>query len=290
MLPDPLLRRKLLAFLKEDIQKTDITSQVIPPENRCTAEIICKRGGIIAGMHEAALLFDIMGVKVNASIPDGVEVKKGDILMTLEGTTRNILSIERTALNILHRMSAIATTTRKAVKAARKVDPHVRVAATRKTTPGFRVFEKRAVEIGGGDPHRWTLDDMVLLKDTHKAVFGGNITKMVQTARDMTSFSKKIEVEVEDLTEAIAAAQAGADIIMFDNMSPEQISTALKELVRQNLRNNHLFEASGGLTFENIAQYAATGVDILSMGAITMYPSEHVDLSLEIKREVKSSP
>ncbi len=283
MLPDPLLRRKLLVFLKEDLHNTDITSQVIPTENRCTAEILCKRGGIIAGMHEARTLFDIMGIKVDASIPDGAEIKKGDILMTLEGSTRNILSTERTALNILHRMSAIATTTRKAVKAARKIDSHVRIAATRKTTPGFRVFEKRAVEIGGGDPHRWTLDDMVLLKDTHKAIFRGDITRMVQTAREMASFSKKIEVEVEDLAETIAAAQAGADIIMFDNMTPEQISTALKELGRQNLRTNHLFEASGGLTVENIAQYAATSVDILSIGAITMYPSEHVDLSLEIK-------
>ncbi len=256
---------------------------MIPAENRCTAEIICKRGGVIAGMHEAGLLFNMMGVKVDAPISDGAGIKKGDILMTLEGSTRNILGTERTALNILHRMSAIATTTRKAVDAARKVNPHVRIAATRKTTPGFRVFEKYAVEIGGGDPHRWTLDDMVLLKDTHKAIFGGDIAKMVKIAREMSSFTKKIEVEVEDLAEAIAAAQAGADIIMFDNMTPEQITTALKELGRQKLRDNRIFEASGGLTFENIAQYAATGVDVLSMGAITMYPSEHVDLSLEIK-------
>lgn len=260
---------------------------MIPAENRCTAEIICKRGGVLAGMHEAGLLFDMMDVKVNTLVPDGADIKKGDILMTLEGLTRNILGTERTALNILHRMSAIATTTRKAVKVAHKINPQIRVAATRKTTPGFRIFEKHAVEIGGGDPHRWTLDDMVLLKDTHKAIFGGDIAKMVQTAREMASFTKKIEVEVENLAETIAAARAGADIIMFDNMTPEQITVVLKELGQQNLRNNCLFEASGGLILENIAQYAATGVDILSMGSITMYPSERVDLSLEIKLAAK---
>ncbi len=283
MLPEPLLKQKLLSLLEEDLRFGDISSHMIPPEHKCNAEIICKRGGIIAGVLETRLLFEIMGVTVDARIPDGTEIQKGKVLMTLAGSTRNILSTERTALNLLHRMSAIATTTRRAIDAARKVNEHIRIAATRKTTPGFRVFEKRAVEIGGGDPHRWTLDDMVLLKDTHKAIFARDIAQMVQSAREKTSFTKKIEVEVENLTEAIAAAQAGADIIMFDNMSPEQIITALEELARQNLRSNRLFEASGGLTPETLVKYAATGVDVLSMGAITMYPSERVDLSLEIK-------
>ncbi len=287
MLPDPLLRRKLLAFLKEDLRSGDITSLIIPAGNASKAEIICKRGGIIAGVLEARLLFELMGVKVDAPIQDGIEIKKGTVLMTLEGSTRTILSTERTALNLLHRMSAIATTTRKAVNAARKSNPQIRVAATRKTTPGFRAFEKHAVEIGGGDPHRWALDDMVLLKDTHKTVFGGDIAKMIQTSREKVSFSKKIEVEVETQAEAIIAAQAGADIIMFDNMTPDQIIATLKELVRQNLRSNRLFEASGGLTLETIPQYAATGVDILSLGSIIMYPSERVDLSLEIMPDSK---
>ena len=283
MLPIPLVKRKLLAFLKEDLRFEDVSSQVIPVGQSCTAEIICKRGGIIAGMLEAQLLFELMDIKVNAPIHDGAEVQKGTILMTLEGSAQNILCTERTALNILHRMSAIATTTRKAVNVVREVNPHVRVAATRKTTPGFRVFEKRAVILGGGDPHRWALDDLVLLKDTHKAIFGGDISKMVQVAREKASFTKKIEVEVENLTEAVAAARAGAEIIMFDNMTPEQISAALKELDRLNLRVNRIFEASGGLSFKTLSQYAATGIDVLSMGALTMYPSERVDLSLEIK-------
>src|SRR4030042_1740072 len=169
MLPVPLLKRKLLALLKEDLRFGDVSSQVIPRDQVCSAEIICKRGGIIAGLLETQLLFETMGVEVNISVQDGMEVQKGTIIVTLQGLARNILCVERTALNILHRMSAIATTTRKALNIARKVNPRVHIAATRKTTPGFRMFEKRAVILGGGDPHRWTLDDMVLLKDTHKA-------------------------------------------------------------------------------------------------------------------------
>jgi nicotinate-nucleotide pyrophosphorylase (carboxylating) len=179
-------------------------------------------------------------------------------------------------------MSAIATTTRKAVSIAREMNPRVQIAATRKTTPGFRVFEKQAVILGGGDPHRWSLDDMVMLKDTHKALFNGDVAQMVRYAKEHVSFSKKIETEVENLQEAIDAAQAGADIIMFDNMTPADIRAALQDLEAQGLREHITYEASGGIILETVADYAATGVDVVSMGWLTMYPSERVDLSLEI--------
>ncbi|HMF30799.1 MAG TPA: carboxylating nicotinate-nucleotide diphosphorylase [Candidatus Lokiarchaeia archaeon] len=283
MLIDPILRKKLLALLEEDLHFADVSSDVIPKDLVTTAEIICKQGGVLAGGREAQILFSIVGVQADMQVSDGAPIAKGDVIMTLEGLASNILSAERTALNILHRMCAIATTTRKAVLAAREINPPIRVAATRKTTPGMRVFEKQAVILGGGDPHRWSLDDMIMLKDTHKALFGGDVAQMVQYAKEHASFTKKIEVEVENLAEAVAAAQAGADIIMFDNMAPGDVSSALQELDTLGLREHVIYEASGGITVDTLAEYAGTGVDVVSMGSLTMYPSERVDLSLEIK-------
>jgi len=152
MLAEPLLRQKLLAFLEEDLHFADVSSQIIPSDLVASGQIICKQGGIIAGVREALLVFSLVNVEAAALAKDGTVITNGDAILTVSGLARNILCAERTALNLLHRMSAIASTVRKAVELAQASNPKVRIAATRKTTPGFRAFEKQAVILGGGDP------------------------------------------------------------------------------------------------------------------------------------------
>jgi len=204
-------------------------------------------------------------------------------VMELSGSARAILSAERTVLNIMMRMSGIATETSKLVEATKKVNSKIRIACTRKTTPGFRYFEKKAVALGGGDTHRFRLDDMILIKDNHLSIIGG-VREAVKQARLKTSFSKKIEVEVENPEQALEAALAGADIIMFDNMPPEEAKKTLELLEERGLREKVLIELSGGITPENIEKYSALNVDIISMGYIT-HSARALDLSLDFEKE-----
>jgi len=187
---------------------------------------------------------------------------------------------ERTLLNILMRMCGIATATRRLVRKVEEAGFKVRIAATRKTAPGLRYFDKRAVVVGGGDPHRFRLDDAILIKDNHVALVG-DVEEAVRRARSATSFTKKIEIEVQTSEDAVKAAQAGADIIMLDNMTAEEVEKTIDALKHRKLRDRVLIEVSGGIVEENILSYAKAGPDIISTGAIT-HSVKSVNISLEV--------
>jgi nicotinate-nucleotide pyrophosphorylase (carboxylating) len=282
-LPRKILEEKLKQMLAEDIGQGDITSSLIIPEG-CVAEaeIIAKEHGVAAGIEEAGVLLESLGLKFEAFVEDGDEIKPKKVLMKVYGDARTILTVERTLLNIVSRMSGIATTTRKLVKEIRKARYKTKVACTRKTAPGLLYFDKKAVLIGGGDTHRLHLDDMILIKDNHIKI-AGSVEKAVKTAKEKASFSKKIEVEVSNVEEALAAAKAGADIIMLDNFSLNQVKMAVERLRNAGFLGKVLLEASGRITAENIVAYASTGVDIVSLGEITHSPRA-LDISLEITK------
>ena len=278
------MEERLLEFLKEDLGFEDITTNALVPEKTTArARIICKGEGVIAGVQEACVIFRLLNIDFKPLVRDGDRVRKGQTVMELSGSARAILYAERTVLNIMMRMSGIATETSKLVETTKKVNPKIRIACTRKTTPGFRYFEKKAVALGGGDTHRFRLDDMILIKDNHLSIIGG-VREAVKQARLKTSFSKKIEVEVENAEQALEAALAGADIIMFDNMPPEEAKKTLELLEERGLREKVLIELSGGITPENIKKYSALNVDIISMGYIT-HSARALDLSLDFEKE-----
>lgn len=275
------MKNDLMRMIREDIGFEDITTNaIIGPDVNARARIISKEWGIIAGIDVAKAIFSEFELDYSLNKLDGDVISPGDTVIALEGNARNLLTVERTALNLMMRMSGIATLTSKMVENVRKVNDKVIVASTRKTTPGIQFFEKSAVKLGGGDPHRFRLDDCVMIKDNHR-VLVGDITHAITLARENVSFTKKIEIEVESIEDAILASQAGADIIMLDNMEPREIEDVLKEMDNQGLRNNVIIEASGGINPENITQYALTGVDVISMGFLT-HSAPTIDLSLEI--------
>jgi len=266
---------KIREFLKEDIGHGDITSSaLIEAGQGAKARLFFREAGVAAGLEEAAIVFEILGCDVVFHASDGESVSPGDTLMEIEGSARALLTGERTALNIVGRMAGIAT----AVAEAQSI---ASVAATRKTIPGLRELDKKAVSLGGGDTHRLRLDDCVLIKDNHLELVP-SITEAVGRARARVSFTKKIEVEVRTLAEAAEAAEAGADIVMFDNMSPGEICICLDALKGRGLHEGRLFEASGGITHENLADYAGSGVDIVSMGSLT-----HSVRGLNVKLEIE---
>jgi len=276
-----ILRDKLKEMLKEDTGFGDITTDALIPEGAiANAHISANEEGTIAGLEEAGLLFEELGVKVERSLKDGDGVRPGGVVMELRGPAKSILTGERVALNLLMRMSGIATLTSKAVEKAKAVNPRIVIAGTRKTMPLLRRFDKKAIKLGGGDPHRWRLDDCVLIKDNHLALVGG-VEQAVRQAKEAVSFSKKIETEVRSPEDAVTAARAGADVVMLDNMSLEDVRRALKLLRAEGLREKVLVEASGGINLENVAEYAKTGVDIVSMGCLT-HSVKALDLKLEI--------
>jgi len=282
-LPSKILEKKLLRMLAEDVGQGDVTTALVIPANSTTeAEVIAKESGVIAGMEEAKILLESLGLEVENLVSDGEEVKTKKALMKISGDTRTILSVERTLLNIISRMSGIATITRKLIEKIRKAELKTKVACTRKVAPGLLYLDKKAVLTGGGDTHRLHLDDMILIKDNHIAVVG-SVEKAVKTVRKNVSFSKKIEVEVTEVKDVLNAVKAGADIIMLDNFSTEQIEKAVKLLKEEHLYGRALLEASGGITAENILAYASTGVDIVSLSEITTN-AKALDISLEITK------
>lgn len=273
---------RIKEFLREDVGQGDITSETLIDEGQeARARLYFREEGITAGLEEASIVFDILGCDVELLVGDGVNVPAGKTLMNIEGPARSLLSGERTALNLVGRMSGIATKVAQAKRIASKVNPSVRVAATRKTVPGLRVLDKKAVELGGGDPHRYRLDDCVLIKDNHLELVP-SISDAVNRVRDRVSFTKKIEVEVRNLEEATEASEAGADIVMFDNMTPEEIKSCVSALKEKGFREGRLFEASGGIVMDNLAGYAASGVDIVSMGSLTHHV-RNIDVKLKIE-------
>jgi nicotinate-nucleotide pyrophosphorylase (carboxylating) len=279
--PRRIVEKKLLQMLAEDIGQGDVTAAAVIPANvTAEAEVMAKEPGIVAGIEEAKILVESLGLKAKIEVVDGEEVKSKQVLMRVTGDARTILSAERTLLNLVSRMSGIATVTRKLVEKLRKINSSAKIAATRKTGLGLLYFDKKAVLIGGGDPHRLHLDDMILVKDNHIAI-AGDVKKAVEAAKKNSSFTKKIEVEVTTAADAVRAAKAGADIIMLDNFSPAQVREAVESLKKAGLFGKALLEASGGINAENLLDYASTKVDILSMGELT-HSIKALDISLEI--------
>lgn len=270
-------------LIKEDVGFEDITTNaLIEVGLEAEAEIISKDDGIIAGVEVAEITCDNFNLDFKAYKLDGDNVLKDEVILSMKGDARHILLIERTLLNLMMRMSGIATTTYELVQRARRYNPNIIIAGTRKTTPGLQWWEKQAIRIGGGDTHRFRLDDCAMIKDNHISLIG-DLEDAIKRVRSYISFTKKIEVEVESVEDAILAAKCGADIILLDNMGPSLIKDVIKALEMENLRDNVILEASGGINPDNIDEYAATGVDVISMGFIT-HSTPVIDLSLEIRK------
>ncbi|MCI7149480.1 carboxylating nicotinate-nucleotide diphosphorylase [bacterium] len=265
----------ILEALKEDISSEDVTTNSVMKEAvRGEVQLICKQDGIIAGLNVFARVFQLLdaGTEVEFFCKDGDAVKSGEQMGVVRGDIRVLLSGERVALNYLQRMSGIATYTNSVVKLLE--GSKTKLLDTRKTTPNMRIFEKYAVRVGGGFNHRYNLSDGVLLKDNHIGA-AGSVKKAVEMAREYAPFVRKIEVEVENLDMVREALEAGADIIMLDNMSPEE----MKEAVRI-IDGRAETECSGNVTKENIARLTAIGVDYISSGALT-HSAPILDISMK---------
>lgn len=269
-----------MEWLKEDMPYLDITSEIIPETVEVKAAIIAKEDCIVSFVEEVEKILKRLGLKVHLYKHNGDYVRRDDTIMVLEGEAKKILEVERTLLNVIGRASGVATITRKLVEEAKKLNSKVTIAATRKTTPGLRLLEKVAVKTGGGDPHRLGLSDMVLIKDNHLKIVG-SISKAVKIAREKAGFTKKVEVEVEKLEEAVEAVRAGADIVMLDNMTPKEVEETVKALKREGLRDKVIVEVSGGITLENLREYVSAGIDVVSLGSITRH-ARILDFTLEI--------
>lgn len=266
-------KKQLSQFLAEDIGKGDITSNLLT-KKKISARIISRENATVAGASYAKDIFKLKGCNAKILKKDGSSVKPNQTIMIITGNAGSILACERTALNLLTRMSGIATQTNKLVK---KIPKNTKLYATRKTAPGLRYFDKEAVEIGGGKKHRLRLDEMVMIKDNHIAIENSLISLIQKTKKKY----KKFEVEVENTADAILAAKEGATIIMLDNFTTSQIKKTIKALKDQKLRDKVMLEASGGINSNNISKYGKTGVDIISVGSITN-SVKGIDMSLEI--------
>lgn len=261
--------------LEEDISSEDVTTNAVMPEyKKGDVQLICKQDGIIAGLQIFARVFTLLDPKteVEFRVKDGDAVTKGQLLAVVTGDVRVLLSGERTALNYLQRLSGIATYTHSVAQLLEGTK--TTLLDTRKTTPGMRIFEKYAVRIGGGCNHRYNLSDGVLLKDNHIGAAGG-VKEAIDAARAYAPFVRKIEVETENLDMVRAAADAGADIIMLDNMTPEEMKEAIRII-----DGRAKTECSGNITKENIKTITALGVDYVSSGALT-HSAPILDLSLK---------
>ncbi len=277
------LNRIVDLALSEDLGHGDVTSEaLIPPELEGKATILVKAGGVLAGLEVARRVFQRVdpSLKVEPRVKDGTKVKRGDIAATVSGRVISILKAERVALNFLQRLSGIASLTAQYVAEVRGTK--ARITDTRKTTPGLRLLEKYAVRMGGGHNHRFHLGDGILIKDNHLAVLlarGLTLKKVVAQAKQKVPKGLKVEVEVNSAKDALAAAKAGADIVMLDNMSAGEMRRAVS-LLPAGIKT----EASGGINLTNVRAAALAGVDIISIGALTHSPKA-LDISLELEPE-----
>ena len=277
------LRESLVRFLREDIGQGDLTSEyVVDKELKSYSFIRCKSElAVVAGLEEAQIIFDMCKCDSKVLVKDGDVVKNGCKVMTIKGRTRSILKAERTALNLIMRMSGIATDTKKFVDIVRTISKDIRITGTRKTAPGLRFFDKKSIELGGGYAHRNTLDEMILIKDNHLAVTN-SIREAISMARQMVGKNIMIECEVSDTKSAVEAIKSGADIIMLDNFSPQQAQETISYLKKSGLRKKILVEISGGVNLSNIKEYAYALPDMISVGSLT-HSSKSVDFSMEMK-------
>ncbi len=274
------VREMLANFLQEDVGAGDITSDnIIPADLEATAEIVCKsRFAIVCGLEEASMIFDMCGCKSQILVKDGSKVRKGMVVMNVSGYARAILKAERTVLNLLMRMSGIATETRHMGELAKGIT----ILATRKTAPGLRYFDKKAVVLGGGATHRMRLDDMVLIKDNH-LVLASDLAKCIRLARKNVGSSIKVECEAGTKEEALAAVAAEADTVMLDNFTPRQAEETINQIRRMGLRKKVKIELSGGINQYNIRHYSRSRPDFISLGYIT-HSSRAIDFSLKIMK------
>jgi nicotinate-nucleotide pyrophosphorylase (carboxylating) len=269
--------------LAEDLGKDDVTTEaLIPGDRQGTGFIVAEKEGVLAGMNVAKQVFHRVDaeLKVEILLEDGVTVKPGSKVARVSGSIASILKAERVALNFLQRLSGIASETNRYVEAVRGLP--VRIMDTRKTTPGLRSLEKHAVKVGGGQNHRMSLGDGILIKDNHLAALrsqGLNLKQIVARARQNSPQRLPVEVEVGTVAEASEAVEAGADIIMLDNMNIEDMRKAVKSI-----RGRALVEASGGITLDNVRAVAETGVDLISIGALT-HSARALDISLELEAQ-----
>ncbi|MFN2434241.1 MAG: carboxylating nicotinate-nucleotide diphosphorylase [Nitrososphaeraceae archaeon] len=277
------LRESLVRFLREDIGQGDLTSEyVVDKDLKSSSFIICKSElAVVAGLEEVQTIFDICKCDSKVLVKDSDVVKNGRKVMTIKGRTRSILKAERTALNLIMRMSGIATDTKKFVDIARTVSKDIRITGTRKTAPGLRFFDKKSIELGGGYAHRNTLDEMILIKDNHLAVTN-SIREAISMARQKAGKNIMIECEVSDTKSAVEAIKSGAGIIMLDNFSPQQAQKTISYLKKSGLRKKILVEISGGVNLSNIKEYAYTLPDMISVGSLT-HSSKSIDFSMEME-------
>jgi nicotinate-nucleotide pyrophosphorylase (carboxylating) len=270
MLTDAQVER----WLREDLGHHDVTNDV-PGET--TGRLVATESGVAAGLDAATAVFDYLDTDAERRVTAGDRVDAGDVVLAVSGPARAVLRGERVAVNVAGHASGIATRTRRAVDAARAVDDDVAVAGTRKTTPGLRGVEKRAVAAGGGDTHRLDLSHLVMVKDNHVAELG--LEAAVRRFAERSSFATQVEVEVETPADAPRAAAAGADIVLLDNMAPDATATAVERL--RDRAPDAIAEASGGITVDDVPDYAATGVDVVSMGSLT-HSADALDYSFRV--------
>ncbi len=264
-----------MGFLRADVGRGDLTTQLVVPDTDGTAYVTCEQDATVAGVRVVSGLLESLGIDVTVLAKDGDAVRAGARILSVSGPLRAILTSERTALDILMRMSGVATATAEAVRLA---DGRIVVAATRKTTPGFGDFEKEAVRIAGGDPHRMGLDSMIMIKDNHiKAC--GSVRSAMEKAKK-ASFSVKVEVEVSNVADAVTAAEMGADIVMADNCGPE-LTGEIRDAVKK-VDDRILVEASGGISPADIPEYIGKA-DIVSLGCIT-HSSGSIMFSMDVNR------
>ena len=269
-------KRELKRFLDEDVGNGDITSKLLQ-KKRIRAKIITREETVVAGTKFAKYIFSLKKCRTQILKKDGSVAKANQTILEINGNAGDVLTCERTVLNLLSRMCGIATQTNNLKKQIKSAGSKSKVFATRKTAPGLRFFDKEAVKIGGGEKHRMTLNEMIMIKDNHLAV-GKSIEGILEKAKKTGG---KIEIEVESQKDAILCAKLGADIIMLDNFSPDRIKKTIKKLTELRLRNKVILEASGRINSKNIARYARTNVDMISVGNVTN-SVDGIDLSLEI--------
>jgi len=280
-IPKDLLKEKILHYIDEDLGFGDSTSNLIPNKDEIVeAKIFVREEGIVSGVTEAAIVFEIFNLEIMRKAKDGKKFPIDHEILHVKGRACDILQAERLALNFLMKMSGISTLTHKLQSLVNKHSKKTKVACTRKTTPGFRFFEKKAVLLGGGDTHRLNLSDSLMIKNNHVTI-AGDLIKLIKEVKSKKSFSHKLEVEVKSLEEAELVLKEGVDIIMLDNFTPEEGKKTLDHLKKLDLLNNVVVEFSGGIDESNIEAYAKLQPDIISMGALT-HSYQALNLNLRI--------
>jgi nicotinate-nucleotide pyrophosphorylase (carboxylating) len=277
---------ELRGFLEEDLGRGDITSEALIAESvQAVGRVHGGERAVLAGVEEAGIMASLMGLRATAHVGDGEEIGAGGAVLDLEGGARAILGIERTLLNLLSHMSGVASLTRQAVRAVQKAHTGARaahpprIAATRKTLPGLRRLQKKAVVLGGGIPHRRDLSAAVLVKDNHLAL-SPDLAEVMRRLRAHTETA--VEIEVESLDAALSAAKLGADSLLLDNLDPPAVTAIVEALHTAGLRDAVSLEASGGITLASVHEFADTGVDVISMGILTS-SAPHIDFSLHFE-------